>query len=96
MLNIVTSELAEADLLDIWLYTAKEWNLTQADVYLNQIGNSLQKLIKHPQLGLDRNDLRKGYRSLLVNHHIVFYRLLEDEVVIMRVLHESVDLKRHI
>ena len=96
MLKLVNTELAESDLLEIWLYTAEEWNLGQADTYIAQIGRSVNKLIDHPELGKDRSDLRKGYRSLLVNHHIVFYRVVTDEIQIIRVLHESVDLERHL
>lgn len=72
MLIIVDTALAESDLLEIWLYTAKEWNLTQADKYLDQIENSLNNLLEHPELGRDRTDLRTGFWSLSVNHHIVF------------------------
>ena len=96
MLRIVNSELAETDLLEIWLYTAEEWSLPQADIYLAQLGRTLKNLIDHPEMGKDRAELRKGYRSLLVNHHLVFYRLLDDEIQIMRVLHESVDLTKHL
>ena len=96
MLKIVNSELAETDLLEIWLYTAEEWSLPQADIYLAQLGSTLKNLIDHPEMGKDRADLRKGYRSLLVNHQHVFYRLIDDEIQIMRVLHESVDLTKHL
>ena len=96
MLSIVNSELAETDLLEIWLYTAEEWNLAQADFYIAQFANTLKNLIDHPEMGKDRGDLKKGYRSLLVNHHIVFYRLIDDEIQVMRVLHESADLTKHI
>ena len=96
MLRIVNSTLAESDLLEIWLYTAEEWNLSQADKYLAQLGSTLKNLIDHPEMGKDRADLKKGYRSLLVNHHIVFYRVIDDEIQIMRVLHESVDLTKHL
>ena len=96
MLRIVNSELAEVDLLEIWLYTAEEWNLSQADSYLAQLGNTLKNLMDHPEIGKDSSDLRKGYRSLLINHHLAFYRLIGDETQIMRVLHESVDLEKHL
>ena len=96
MLRIVNSELAEVDLLEIWLYTAEEWNLSQADSYLAQLSNTLKNLMDHPEIGKDRSDLRKGYRSLLINHHLAFYRLVGDEIQIMRVLHESVDLEKHL
>ena len=96
MLKIVNSSLAETDLLDIWLYTAEEWSLVQADTYVAQIGKSIDRLLEHPELGKDRSDLRKGYRSLLINHHIVFYRLIGEEIEVVKVLHETVDIDRHL
>jgi len=96
VLRIVNSTLADADLLEIWLYTAEEWNLSQADKYLDQLASTLKNLVDHPEMGKERDELRKGYRSLLVNHHIVFYRVIDDEIQIMRVLHESVDLASHL
>jgi len=96
VLKIAHSAQAEADLLDIWLYTADEWNLTQADNYLTQLGRAIENLVEHPEMGKDRSELRAGYRSLRVNHHIIFYRLNASEVEVIRVLHESVDIESHI
>lgn len=96
MLRIVNSALAENDLLEIWLYTAEEWNLSQADNYVTQLVSALKNLLDHPELGKDRSDIKTGYRSLLINHHLAFYKLKGDEIQVMRVLHESVDIEKHI
>ena len=96
MLRIVNSELAAVDLLEVWLNTAEEWNISQADGHLAQLSNTLKNLMDHTEIRKDRSDLRKGYRSLSINHHLAFYRLVGDEIQIMRVLHESVDLEKHL
>ena len=96
MLKFVQTVLAEEDLTDIWVYTAKVWSLAQADTYLDEIASAIQTLTEHPQIGHNRDDLKKGYRALTVNQHIVFYKVLEDEIQIIRVLHKCVDVPQHV
>ena len=96
MLKIVLSALAEQDLVDIWIYTAEQWSFDQADSYSEELVVSLNRLIKHPQLGLARDDLRSGYRALTVNQHIAFYKVETDNIQIIRVLHKSVDTPQHL
>lgn len=96
MRNIVYSFLAENDLLEIWVYTADEWSFSQADIYLDQLNTGVTHLISNPKLGREREDLRKGYRSLLVNHHLVFYKIVGEEIQVIRILHESVDVPQHL
>jgi len=94
--SIVQSSQAEQDLTDIWIYTAEEWNLAQADMYVEELVGGIERLSTHPELGYSRDDIRTGYRSLNVSQHIVFYRFTEEEVLIVRVLHKSVDVQRHV
>lgn len=96
MLKIVQTVLAEQDLTDIWVYTSEEWSLAQADTYLDEIASVILTLTEHPRLGHARDDLKKGYRALPTNQHIVFYKVLEDEIQIIRVLHKSVDVPQHV
>ena len=96
MHSIVQSSQAEQDLTDIWIYTAEEWNLAQADLYLDELVAGIEGLSAHPELGYSRDDIRAGYRSLNVSRHIVFYTVTEEQVLIVRVLHKSVDVQRHL
>lgn len=96
MHSIVQSSQAEQDLIDIWVYTAEEWSLAQADSYLEELVSGMDRLREHPMIGTSRDDLRKDYRALTVSQHLVFYKVSEDEVQIIRVLHKSVDSPRHL
>ncbi|WP_228703045.1 type II toxin-antitoxin system RelE/ParE family toxin [Marinobacter gelidimuriae] len=42
-------------------------------------------------LGANYAHVLPGYRRLQVEHHAVFYRVLESEMLIVRVLHEDMD-----
>ena len=87
---------AESDLTAIWLYTCQVWGAEQADRYVDQLDAGIKQLLSHPLLGTDYTHVRTGYRRLHVEHHSVFYRVLESEILVVRVLHEDMDAPRRI
>lgn len=91
MLTLSITPKAESDLTGIWFYTCKEWGAEQADTYLDQLEAGMNQLLSHPWLGADYTHVLTGYRRLQVEHHAVFYRVLEPEVLVVRVLHEDMD-----
>ena len=82
---------AESDLVEIWVYTCHEWGLDQADTYLDQLEEGMKQLVHHSSLGTDYAHVLPGYRRLQVEHHAVFYKVLEAELLVVRVLHEGMD-----
>lgn len=91
MLQLRVTPKAESDLIGIWLYTCDEWGIDQADNYLDELEEGMQQLIHHPSLGADYTHVLPGYRRLQIEHHAVFYKLVESELLVVRVLHESMD-----
>lgn len=86
---------AETDLEEIWVYTFKTWSMAQADRYHNDIvevfeGLSAGRLNGRPV------DVRDGYLKYPAGAHMVFYRLTDDALVIVRVLHKRMDVERHL
>jgi len=79
-----------------WLHTCQTWGAEQADRYLDQIDAGLLHLADHPLLGSGYGHIRSGYRKLRIRHHDVFYRVLESEILIVRVLHEDMDAPRRL
>jgi len=91
MLKLSVTPKAESDLTGIWLYTCEEWGVDQADEYLDQLEAGMQQLLNHPSLGTNYTHVLPGYRRLQVEHHAVFYKVIEPEVLVIRVLHEDMD-----
>ena len=96
MLKLSITPKAETDLTGIWLYTCEEWGADQADRYLDQLEAGMKQLLGYPLLGADYADMLTGYRRLQVEHHAVFYRVLESEVLVVRILHEDMDAPRRL
>ncbi|KAA9129665.1 type II toxin-antitoxin system RelE/ParE family toxin [Marinihelvus fidelis] len=82
---------AESDLVGIWIYTCEEWGVERADAYLDSLEAGMKQLVQHPSLGADYTHILPGYRRLQIEHHAAFYKLTEQEVLIVRVLHEEMD-----
>lgn len=86
---------ADEDLEEIFVYSEEEFGRDQAIKYLTELDDVFEQLVRNPELGRERNEIKKGLRSLLKGSHIVFYRIRSDHIRIVRVLHGSRDLPRH-
>jgi toxin ParE1/3/4 len=88
----VLSELAEADLTDIWVIVA-QYDPTAADHLIDQIHDACRILAATPKAGRKRADLEPSIRSFVVSSYIVFYRVRPDGIEVARVLHGHRDLQ---
>jgi len=89
--RLLLTKAAEADLLAIWSYTAEFFSVVQADRYLDQLAAGLRSCASRPSRGRHRDDLRAGYRSALLRRHVAYFTVLDDAIVVQRVLHGSMD-----
>lgn len=96
--KILYSKTALDDFDEIFSYIAKD-NVISAEVLLKRFDESIQKLNNFPNLGsiLSEDEftlISSGYRFLVVSPYLVFYRILEDSVIIHRILHGRRDYLR--
>jgi toxin ParE1/3/4 len=89
------SRRAKVDISGIWQYTADHWGMEQAGLYLELVDAAIDAIDGDPKLGRPCNDIRRGYRKYLVGSHVVFYRMKDREVFVVRVLHQRMDPERH-
>ena len=95
MNHLTFSPLATADIDGIWDYTAENWGLDQADQYTDDIRDVCHDLANGDKNG--RNvDVSDGYLKYSVGKHFVFFRQLDSGIEVIRVLHQSMDVERHL
>lgn len=82
---------AAEDLVAIWRHVASD-NMSAADRLLDTIESGCDRLRDFPHMGPSREDLRSGFRMLVITGYVVLYRALEDRIQIVRVVHGSRDL----
>jgi toxin ParE1/3/4 len=86
---------ADADLDDIWYYTAKEsGSIEIADRLIDSLTERFWLLARHPHVGRLRDDLRPGMRSFPVGRYIILYRVEDEDVLILNVVAADRDLNR--
>jgi toxin ParE1/3/4 len=90
------SPRAEADLTEIWRYTAQRWGRERAERYLREAHQRLGLLRETPGLGRPCDAVRRGYLRLVVGEHLAFYRVTDTSIDIIRLLHQSMDPERHL
>lgn len=88
----ILSEAADQDLEDIFDYTVHYFGFDQAEKYLLEIEEAFQSLLLNPTSGKTRNEIKQGLYSFPKDNHIIFYRLSDTHIIIVRILHGSRDI----
>jgi toxin ParE1/3/4 len=83
---------AEQDLLASWNYAAREASPHVADEQLRSIDRACEALAEWPHSGRARDELFRGVRSIAVEAYVVFYRVGNSAIEIIRVLHGRRDV----
>lgn len=87
---------AERDLENIWLYTRRQWNTEQADRYTAILANAFAELAQAPQTAPRCDHIRSGYRHRNVERHMIYFRVTDYGIAIVRVLHDRMDAPRYL
>ena len=85
--------LAEQDLNNIWLYSFQDWGEAQADQYFDQLNNAIELLGNAPLMCHIRQEFTPPVRIHHHASHLIIYVATEDNIEIIRVLHESMDIE---
>ena len=89
------SQLAEDDLAGIWFYTFENWSAGQADTYHRSIIAIVEALAEGTRTGR-QTELRAGLLKHPAGRHMVYYRQTETGIDVIRILHQSMDIDRHL
>ena len=92
------SNKAVEDLSSIWEYTFTKWSENQADEYYAMLISACNRLL-YPSVISNRSyeEISEGLLGVKAGHHLIFYNILEnDDVMIIRILHDKMDIKQHL
>ena len=99
------TQQAESDLLDISRWTAENFGALQTEFYAETVMLAIEALNGGPEvLGTKtRDEIAPGVRTLHVarqgrkGRHFVIFRTAEGQIVeVLRLLHDSMDLSKHV
>ena len=87
------SEKALDDLNNIWIFTAENWSLEQANRYYNLILDEIEFVAENLETTKDFGSIRKDYRYSKVKSHLIFFkRIGNTDLEVVRILHERMDV----
>jgi toxin ParE1/3/4 len=99
------AQQAERDLLGITLWTLESFSAQQAEIYAETLSLAIEALHDGPEIlgATARDDLGPSIRTLHVarqgrkgRHFVVFRAAPEQTIEVLRLLHDSMDLARHL
>lgn len=96
LISFLLSKDADADLNEIFDYTEAEHGFNQAVKYLSDLDNLIEQLVKTPNLGKERKEIKKSIYSIVEQEHVIFYEIRKDYILIVRILHGRRDIPNFI
>jgi len=84
---------AEKDLENIWNYTVRKWSVDQATIYIDQMDNAFQLLAENPHLSREYDEFDPPVHIHHHKKHLVVYLINHTDILIIRVLHEAMDIE---
>ena len=94
--ELIITEPAEIDLESISAYSYLEFGEERAIKYTTDIFNTISLINKDPSIGKKRYGLPGVILGRKSGRHVIFYRVQDNTIYIIRILHETMDHGRHI
>ncbi|WP_022943282.1 type II toxin-antitoxin system RelE/ParE family toxin [Psychromonas hadalis] len=95
MNNFKLSAKAKSDLIKIAKYTQLTWGQAQRNDYLKALDNLFHILADEPEIGIHCDYIREGYSKYPHASHVIYYKEHKlNQILIVRILHKSMDVNR--
>jgi len=91
MQPILRTRESRRDYDDIWYYIALR-DVAAADRLILHFDATLQTLVTAPQIGRKADEFAANLRCFPVGNYLLFYRLIEEGIELIRVLHGARDI----
>ncbi len=95
MSRYVFSNEAENDLVEIYRYGFITYGENKADLYIEALKEKCQFLTDIPNFCPDRNEFNLPVKIHHHKKHLIIYIVETDYILIVRVLHERMDIQKH-
>jgi len=93
-LSLHVSDEAIDDLVEIDRFTERNWGRHKADEYVESLQSAFNDLCQFPSIGRWRKGIPRGMRIWTAKRHLIFYRAVDTELQIVRVIHERQDISQ--
>jgi toxin ParE1/3/4 len=81
---------------EIWRFTFTRWSRAQADAYYDDLTAAFVSLAEGRRQGRPLDDIKPGYLSIACGSHFIIYARRKQIVEIIRILHQRMNIGRHL
>lgn len=96
MKRIKFAKQASLDIDDMYLYGLINFGEDQADLYSEKIQNGLKTIQANPEIGRLVSKVNPAIRRFDFERHVIFYDINDDAILIVRIIHCSMDFVKHL
>lgn len=96
MRRLELTEIARADLRSIRRYSGRTWGQDRTAQYMVALGDAMKSLVAATDISRSRDDIRPGLRMVASGRHCIFFEADQSRVLVVRVLHDRMDYRRHL
>ena len=95
-MRIELSDEADQDLRGIQLYGMEHFGMARAERYDQALDKAMGIIAEHPNIGIRCDSVSAGLRRYECMSHTIYYRIAEQAIRVVRVLHSSMDPALHL
>lgn len=96
MKNLQFSQQASHDIDEIYLYGLINFGEEQVDLYVSKMKNFLEMMRSNPEIGRLDTRVNPAIRRFDFESHVIFYDISNNDIIIVRILHGSMDFVNHL
>lgn len=96
MRRLELTEIAGADLKSIRRYSSRTWGSDRTAQYMREMRDTMKRLVVGTEVSRNRDDLRRGLQMATSGRHRIFFEADQSRVLVLRVLHDRMDYRRHL
>lgn len=85
---------AVTDIREILESSNRLFGQQQTEKYLQSLEHCFELLDSNPELGLKADHIIPGLRKHLHRSHAIFYKIKNEKILIIRMLHKKMDIPR--
>ncbi|PTX58568.1 toxin ParE1/3/4 [Kordia periserrulae] len=96
MKNLKFSRQAVLDIEEIYLYGFINFGEGQADSYASRMQKNLEIISSNPDIGRLDSRINPAIHRFDFARHAIFYDVTDSEIIIIRILHITMDFLQHL
>ncbi len=91
MAEFILTRRAHRDMALIGQFTQNRWGPAQRNRYLDGLVEVFTALAKNPHLGRPRGTIKPGLLSYVYMRHVIYFRVADCGIEVLRILHQRMD-----